>query len=295
MTQITASLVKELREKTGVGMMECKKALVETNGDIEQAIEELRKKGAAKAVKKGDRVAAEGTTAVAISADNKSGLIIELNSETDFVAREASFKEFAKDVAKIALENKATNVADISGLNLATGKTVEETRLALVTKLGENISLRRAEFISAEGCVVSYLHGEMARVGALVGINVANEELAKDLAMHIAAARPEYLDESKVPSERLAKEKEILLAQAREANADKPDDILEKIITGKVNKFLKEITLLGQAFVKDPNKSITQLLKENNAEVSNFIRFEVGEGIEKKTVDFAKEVAEQLK
>lgn len=294
MTQITASQVKELREKTGVGMMECKKALVETNGDVEKAIEELRKKGQAKAVKN-DRIAAEGITAVAISSDGKTGVIVELNSETDFVAREASFKEFGNDVAKVALENNTANLADIKEFKLASGETVEETRLSLVAKLGENLSLRRVEMVTATGCVVSYLHGDMARVGALVGISTDNIELAKDLAMHIAASRPEYLDESKVPSDRLAKEKEILLAQARETNVGKPDDILEKIITGKVNKFLKEITLLGQAFVKDPNKTITQLLKESNAEVSNFIRFEVGEGIEKKTVDFAKEVAEQLR
>jgi len=289
MADITAPMVRDLRERTGVGMMECKKALVEANGDMEVAIEALRKAGQAKAVKKGSRVAAEGLVTASISADKKTAVIAEINCETDFVAREERFKQFCQNVASAAL-NKQTE--DVAG-------DMEEDRLALVTQIGENISVRRVNILKADsGVVAAYLHGadaNFSNIGVLVALDKDNSELARDIAMHIAAMKPEYLSEDQVPAERVNKEKEILLSQAKESNAGKPPEILEKIISGKMSKFLKEITLLGQTFVKNPDQTIAQLLKSADASVTNFVRFEVGEGIEKKADDFVNEVMSQVK
>lgn len=300
MTQITAEMVRDLRERTGVGMMECKKALVAANGHIDEAIEALRKAGQATAIKKGSRVAAEGLVSATVTADNKVAVIGEVNCETDFVAREDRFKQFTAEVVKCALSTDATDVSDLAAKSLANGMTVEAARLELVAKIGENISLRRLKRINAvdTGVVAAYLHGSdpaTARIGAVVALDVANVNLAKDIAMHVAAMRPEYLSEADVPAERVAKEKEILLAQAQEANAGKPADILEKIIAGRMGKFIKEITLLGQPFVKDPDQTVGALLNSAKAKITDYVRYEVGEGIEKKTTDFVSEVMSQVK
>ncbi len=299
MTQVTAEMVRDLRERTGVGMMECKKALVAANGEIDLAIESLRKAGQATAVKKGSRIAAEGLVSVAVTADNKYAVIAEVNCETDFVAREARFKEFTQQVSACALSTKTSSVESLLQQKLAAGSSVEETRLALVAQLGENVALRRVTYVPAEanGVVVAYAHGgeAVARIASLVALNISDVNLARDIAMHIAAMKPEYLNEAAVPAERIAKEKEILLAQAQEANAGKPVDILEKIISGKINKFLKEITLLGQPFVKNPDQTVGALLDSAKAKVTAFARYEVGEGIEKKVTDFVSEVMSQVK
>ncbi|MCB1828120.1 MAG: elongation factor Ts, partial [Coxiellaceae bacterium] len=276
--------------KTGVGMMECKKALVTANGDMEAAIEALRKAGQAKAVKKGDRIAAEGLVTIALSPDQLTGVIVETNCETDFVGREARFREFCKNVAATALNKQSENIAD----------DLEDDRLALVSQIGENINIRRITIVKADagGVVVPYLHGadaEFSRIGVLVAVNPGNADLARDIAMHIAAMKPEYLSEADIPKDRLAKEKEILMAQAKEANAGKPEEILEKIITGRLNKFMQEVTLLGQPFVKDPDQTVAKLLKSANTNVTNYVRYEVGEGIEKKVDDFVNEVMSQVK
>lgn len=296
---ITAEMVRDLRERTGVGMMDCKKALVAANGEMEQAIEALRKAGQASAVKKGSRIAAEGVVSVAVAADKKSAVIVEVNCETDFVAREDSLKKFAQAAAVSALQNNATTVEALAATTLASGKKVEDARLELVAQLGENVALRRVTQVVAEpgGLVAAYLHGgeNVARIGCVVAVNVANEGLAKDIAMHAAAMRPEFLSETEVPAERVAKEKEILLAQAQETNAGKPAEILEKIIAGKMGKFIKEITLLGQPFVKNPDQTVGALLDATPAKVTTYVRYEVGEGIEKKTTDFVSEVMSQVK
>ncbi len=289
MTQITAEMVRVLRERTGVGMMECKKALVAANGEIDQAIEALRKAGQATAVKKGSRVAAEGVVTAATAADNKSAVLAEINCETDFVAREDRFKKFSVAIAQNALTNSSEDTT-----------AFEPERLELVVQLGENISVRRIKRIQAvnNGIVVSYLHGgdaTAARIGVLVALDITDENLAKGIAMHIAAMRPEYLSEVQVPAERVAKEKEILLAQAQEANAGKPAEILEKIISGKMAKFLKEITLLGQPYVRNPDQTVAALLTAAKANVTDYVRFEVGEGIEKKVDDFVNEVMAQAR
>jgi elongation factor Ts len=289
MTQITAEMVRDLRERTGVGMMECKKALVAANGEIDQAIEALRKAGQASAVKKGSRIAAEGVVTAATAKDNKSAVLAEINCETDFVAREERFKKFSIGIAEHALANKSEDTT-----------YAEAARLELVSQLGENIAVRRIKCIEAtgNGVVVSYLHGgdaSAARIGVLVALDIADENLAKGIAMHIAAMRPEYLSESQVPADRVAKEKEILLAQAKEANAGKPADILEKIIGGKMAKFLKEITLLGQPYVRNQDQTVGALLTAAKANVTDYVRFEVGEGIEKKVDDFVSEVMAQAR
>ncbi len=299
MIQITAEMVRDLRERTGVGMMDCKKALVATNGDLEQAIEALRKAGQATAVKKGSRIAAEGLVSIAVAADNKTAVIAEVNCETDFVAREARFKEFTQQVVGCALKTQAQDTQTLLQQWLGAEITIEQTRLELVGQLGENVAVRRLNYVHAEpaGIVAAYLHGGdgvTARIGSLVALNTSDVNLAKDLAMHIAAMKPEYLSEADVPAERIAKEKEILLAQAQESNAGKPAEILEKIIVGKLNKFIKEITLLGQPYVKNPDQTIAALLAANKATVTSFVRFEVGEGIEKKTSDFVNEVMSQV-
>ena len=290
--QITASMVKELRERTGSGMMECKKALQETDGDLETAIENMRKSGLAKADKKSGRVAAEGRVAVEVSADKKSAAIVEVNCETDFVSGGDEFLGFVKSVAKTVVENKPATVEELVALKLADGDaTIEETRQTMVAKIGENIQVRRFEIVETESATfANYMHG--VRIGVLVAIEDGDEALGKDVAMHIAASNPTCIAEQDVPAEMLEKEKEILRAQAAESG--KPAEIIEKMIVGRVKKYLAEITLLGQSFVKDPDKTVGALLNDANASVSKFIRYEVGEGIEKKEENFADEVMAQI-
>ncbi len=286
---ITASLVKELRERTGAGMMECKKALVETDGDIEAAAELMRKSGAAKADKQAGRVAADGAIKVDVSSDGKQAAIIEINSETDFVAKDDNFQAFADEVLATLVANKPESVEALAGMTMASGQTVEEARQALIAKVGENIQLRRFEIIESENGITSYLHG--ARIGVLVDSS-AEAAMAKDIAMHVAAVNPQFLDVDAVPAEFVEKEKAILVAQAE--SSGKPPEIIEKMIKGRLDKFLAEVTLMGQPFVKDPDQKVSKLLADAGAKVDRFVRFEVGEGIEKKVEDFAAEVASQL-
>lgn len=290
---ISASMVKELRERTSAGMMECKKALTETDGDMEAAVQLLRTSGAAKADKKAGRVAAEGVVSIYISDDKKLGVIVEVNSETDFVAKGDDFQRFAADIAAAVA---ATNPADLDALNatkLPSGETVDETRRALIAKLGENITVRRYERVEAMGDaeISSYQHG--LKIGVLVNSEGGNHDLGKDLAMHIAALKPLCVSTDEVPADAVEKEKEVFSAQAAESG--KPPEIIEKMITGRINKFLNEVALHGQDFVKDPGTTIGKLLKAENASVVSFTRVEVGEGIEKKVEDFAAEVAAQAK
>jgi len=290
--QITASMVKELRERTGSGMMECKKALQETEGDLETAIENMRKSGLAKADKKSGRVAAEGRVVIAISDDGKSAAVVEVNCETDFVSGGDDFLSFVTAIANTALANQPADVAALSEMKLdGSDETVEEARKAKIAKIGENMQLRRFELLtSEEGRFGSYLHG--ARMGVLVEMVNGNDELIKDVAMHIAASNPMCVSEANVPTDVLEKEKDILRAQALESG--KPADIVEKMLTGRVRKYLAEITLLGQSFVKDPDKTVETLLADAGATVNNFVRYEVGEGIEKKQENFADEVMAQI-
>ncbi len=285
---ITASMVKELRERTGAGMMECKKALVETGGDMDKAIELLRKSGQAKADKKSSRVAADGKVVVATNGSRAA--LVEINTETDFVAADDNFVAFANAVGALAL---AGDIRDVDALNAATledGRTVETARTDLIAKVGENISVRRVAQL--EGATLgSYTHG--ARIGAAVALEGGNADLARDIAMHVAATNPASIDEDGVPAETLEREKRILTEQAAESG--KPPEIIEKMIVGRVAKFLKEITLVGQPFVKDPDQTVGKLLKGANASVTGFVRFEVGEGIEKKEENFAEEVMKQIK
>ncbi len=287
---ITASLVKELRERTGAGMMECKKALVESDGDIEAAAELMRKSGAAKADKKAGRVAADGAIKIKVGDDGKKAVIVEVNSETDFVAKDDNFQQFADAVTEAVFANDPADVAAVSGLTLASGETVEQAREALVAKIGENIQVRRFEIVSTDASLVSYQHG--ARIGVLVD-STAEHDMARDIAMHVAAVNPQHVEESEVPAETVEKEKAILIAQAE--SSGKPPEIIEKMIQGRLKKFLGEITLVGQPFVKDPDQTVGKLLSSANASVNRFIRFEVGEGIEKKQEDFAAEVMAQVK
>lgn len=286
---ITASLVKELRERTGSGMMECKNALVECDGDIEAAAELMRKSGAAKADKKAGRVAADGAIKVSISDDGKLAAILEINSETDFVAKDDNFQSFADQVMPAIVENKPDSVEVLSALTLSSGQSVEEARQALIAKVGENIQVRRFEIVESDQTLASYLHG--ARIGVLVESSV-DAELTRDIAMHVAAVNPQFVDESAVPADFVEKEKAILIAQAE--SSGKPMEIIEKMIQGRLKKFLAEITLMGQPFVKDPDQTVEQLVGKASGTVSRFIRYEVGEGIEKKVEDFAAEVASQL-
>ncbi len=287
---ITASLVKELRERTGAGMMECKKALVECDGDIEAAADLMRKSGAAKADKKSGRVAADGAVKIKVSDDGKKAVVLEINSETDFVAKDDNFQSFADAVTEIIFDEQPADVAALADLTMASGDTIEQARQALIAKIGENIQVRRFEVVSTEDSLVSYQHG--ARIGVLVNSS-ANSEMARDIAMHIAAANPKYIQESDVPADFIEKEKEILIAQAE--SSGKPREIIEKMIQGRLKKYLGEITLLGQPFVKDPDQTVGKLLSSANAAVNSFIRYEVGEGIEKKQEDFAAEVMAQVK
>jgi elongation factor Ts len=287
---ITASLVKELRERTGSGMMECKKALVETDGDIEAAIEQMRKSGLAKADKKADRVAAEGQVTIALSDDRKTAAMVEINSETDFVAKGDDFAGFAQGVAEQILADDPADLEAVNGLEVD-GEAADDRRKALVAKLGENIQIRRFVRIATSGVIGAYRHGE--RIGVLVELEGGNEELARDLAMHVAASQPTCVDESQVDEATLEKEREIFRAQAAESG--KPPEIVEKMIEGRLRKFLAEITLVGQPFVKDPDQTVGQLLKKEDAKVVRFERMEVGEGIEKEEADFAAEVMAQVK
>ena len=288
---ITAAMVKELRERTGAGMMDCKKVLVETNGDLEAAIDTMRKSGAAKADKKASRVAADGKVVIAISDDGKEAAIVEVNCETDFVAKDDNFIGFVDAIAARVLADKPADIAALSALPLDSGESVEEVRANLVAKIGENIQLRRFELVtSAEGQVHSYNHG--VRIGVVVAMSGGDEALGKDVAMHVAASRPICVAEADVPAEELAKEKEILIAQAE--GSGKPANIIEKMVEGRIKKYLAEITLLGQDFVKDSDTTVAKLLEGANAEVSGFVRYEVGEGIEKKQEDYAAEVMAQV-
>ena len=286
---ITASLVKELRERTGSGMMECKKALVETDGDIEAAAELMRKSGAAKADKKAGRVAADGAIKLMVSDDAKTAVILEINSETDFVAKDDNFQAFADQVLAVIAEHQPTSVEQLASLQLESGQSVEEARQALIAKVGENIQVRRFQRVESDASIASYAHG--ARIGVLVDSS-ADADLARDIAMHIAAVNPQFVDQNAIPAEFIEKEKGILIAQAE--SSGKPAAIIEKMIQGRLDKFLAEVTLMGQPFVKDPDQKVSKLLANVGAEVNSFIRYEVGEGIEKKVEDFAAEVASQL-
>jgi elongation factor Ts len=289
---ITADSVKQLRERTGAGMMECKKALVESHGDLDAAAEIMRKSGLAKADKKAARVAAEGRIVFAGSPDGHSGVLVEVNCETDFVARESDFVAFADDVAAAAIASGATQVeAVLAGRAPAGGATLEERRRGLVAKIGENITVRRLSRVASPGVLGSYLHG--TRIGAVVALEGGDAALAKDLAMHVAAINPQYVDASEVPAEQLAKEREILIAQA--SGEGKPQAIVEKMVEGRLRKFLAEITLVGQPFVKDPDVTVEKLLKQAGAKVRAFARLEVGAGIEKKQENFADEVMATVK
>jgi len=287
--EISAALVKELREKTDAPMMECKKALVESGGDIVKAIDAMRVAGQARAVKKASRVAAEGTIIARTSSDGKRAVLLEVNCETDFVAREERFQQFARDSANEALQK---GIQSIEKLQTA----VDEKRLSLVAQLGENITVRRLNFQeTSQGAIGIYAHGDAngARIGSMVVLKQGTVELAKDLAMQVAAMNPEFLNSQDIPKARLEKEKEIFEAQTREEG--KPEAIFDKIVAGKLKKFETEVTLLGQVFVKDPSKTIEKLLKETGAIVESFVRFEVGEGIEKKEDNFVAEVMAQVR
>ncbi|MGK0296909.1 MAG: elongation factor Ts [Gammaproteobacteria bacterium] len=290
---ITAALVKELREQTGAGMMDCKKALLETDGNIDTAIDNMRKSGVAKAAKKAGRVAAEGVIIIRQSEDNKHSVILEINCETDFVAKDDNFGRFANAIADTVLADKPGNVDDLLNLTLheTSGLSVEEARSELVAKIGENISVRRFSIIENTDNIGSYLHG--VRIGVVVGLSGGDDSLAKDLAMHIAASKPVCITESEVSEAILEQEKAVFKAQASESG--KPEEIIEKMVAGKINKFLKEVTLLGQPFVKDPDITIEKLLASQNASVNFFARYEVGEGIEKKEDNFVAEVLAQAK
>ncbi|MCG2634202.1 MAG: translation elongation factor Ts [Gammaproteobacteria bacterium] len=289
---ITATLVKELRERTGLGMMECKKALVDTDGDIDTAIENLRKSGQAKAAKKAGRIAAEGLIVKAVSSDGETTALAEVNCETDFVTKADDFTGFARQVAQCVADNRPADLATLLAINLNGQKTVEETCNDLVAKIGENINVRRLAWYSSDGGSVGcYLHG--ARIGVLVDLQGGDIELARDIAMHIAAARPLYPDADAVPQSLLEKEREIFTAQA--ADSGKPEAIIEKMVEGRLKKYLAETTLVGQPFVKDPDVTVGKLLSQAGATVRGFVRLEVGEGIEKAVDDFVGEVMKQAK
>ena len=291
---ITASQVKELREKTGAGMMDCKKVLTETNGDEEKAIELLRERGIAKAAKKSDRIAAEGLVATYISEDGKVGSVVEVNSETDFVAKNEEFRNFVVDVAKQVATEKPENVeALLNQKSIAENdKTVEEVLTGKIATIGENMSIRRFERFETNNLLESYIHGD-GKIAVLVEIENGTHDLAKDICMQIAAARPEYLDRNSVPAERLAKEMEILKAQA--INEGKPEAIAEKIVQGRLGKFYSEICLVEQEFVKDADIKVGKLVESKGAKIIRFARFEKGEGLEKREENFAEEVAKQIK
>jgi elongation factor Ts len=291
---ITAAQVKELRERTGSGMMECKKALVDAGGDMDAAIEMLRKTGLAKADKKAGRVAAEGLIAVGVSEDGRSATLVEVNCETDFVARKAEFQEFANAIAHRILAGKPADIEALMDMPLHDGEqtSIELARKSLIASIGENINVRRYTRLDAtKGILAHYQHG--VRIGVLVELEGGDAELARDIAMHIAASKPQCVAEADVPGEVLQKEREIFSAQAE--TSGKPANIIEKMVDGRIRKFLAEITLVGQPFVKDPDQTVGQLLKSADAGVVDFARMELGEGIEKKAENFADEVMSQVK
>ena len=289
---VTASLVKELREKTGAGMMDCKKVLTETDGDMEKAIELLRERGIAKAAKKSGRVAAEGLVEAYISEDGKVGAVVEVNSETDFVAKNEEFKTFVMNVAKQVVEKNPKDVEDLLAepAIFEEGKTVNEALIGKIATIGENLSIRRFARFESKGLLEKYIHGD-GKIAVLINMTKGDKETAKDLCMQIAAARPEFVRREEVPQERVDKEMEILKAQAM--NEGKPEAIAEKIVQGRVGKFYEEICLIDQVFVKDSSMKVSDLLKQKDADVAEFARFEKGEGIEKKEENFAEEVMKQ--
>jgi elongation factor Ts len=286
---ITADTVKQLRERTGAGMMECKKALVETQGDLDAAAELMRKTGLAKADKKAARVAAEGT--VAIERSGSHAVLVEVNCETDFVARSDEFQAFAKDVARVALDGSPSGLEALLGLSNAQASSLDDRRRALVAKIGEKIDVRRFVRITSPGPLGTYTHG--TRIGSVVALQGGDEPLARDLAMHVAAVNPAYIDAGAVPADVLAKERALLTEQTQ--GEKKPPEIIAKMVEGRLRKYLAEITLLGQPFVKDPDTSVEKLLKSAGAKVTQFVRYEVGAGIEKKQDDFVGEVMAQVK
>ena len=290
MTQISAQMVKELRERSGAGMMECKKALVENNGDLEVSIEWLRKNGLAKADKKADRVAAEGRV-VAVQAGNKA-VLVEVNSETDFVAKAPNFIAFTNEIADVALKSGATDIAALNGAAFPAGGTVEEAVKSQIATIGEKIELRRMFEVKADGPLATYSHG--GRIGVIVALKGGSEELAKGIAMHVAAMNPAHIKPSDVPAEFVAKEKEIALSQMTDKDKAKPAEILEKIISGKINKIISDVTLVGQPYVLDTNITVGEALKKEGADVVSVLRLAVGEGIEKIQEDYLAEVAKAM-
>ncbi|WP_293006190.1 translation elongation factor Ts [Nitrosomonas sp.] len=290
MAEITASMVKELREMTGLGMMECKKALTETSGDLKAAEDLLRIKSGAKASKAAGRIAAEGVIGAYISADRKCGALVEVNCETDFVARNEDIINFAKNLAELSATKNIIDTVALSDTNLPSGETIEAIRKALIMKLGENISIRRCGRHETQGQLAYYLHG--TKIGVMVDFTGGGEALGKDLAMHIAASKPICVSKAQVSADVLAHEREIFTAQAAESG--KPANIIEKMVDGRITKYLAEITLLGQPFVKDPEQTVEKLLASKSATVNDFTMFVVGEGIEKKTENFADEVKAQM-
>jgi len=291
---VTAEAVKALRERTGAGMMECKKALVEANGDLEAAAEAMRKAGLAKADKKAGRIAAEGVVAIERSADGTAVAVVEVNSETDFVAREKDFQSFAADVARLALVARPADLEGLMAAHLPSGQTVEEARRVLIARIGENIGVRRFEVVTSRAPLATYLHG--SRIGTVVALEGGDETLGRDLAMHVAAINPQYLSVDEVPADFLAKEREIEMAKAEaEAQGKKPREIIAKMVEGRLRKSLAELTLLGQPFVRDPEVTVEKLLQKSNARVLRYVRYEVGAGIEKKQENFAEEVMAQVR
>ncbi|MGE4500547.1 translation elongation factor Ts [Hydrogenovibrio thermophilus] len=284
---VTASMVKELREMTGAGMMDCKKALGETDGNMEEAVEFLRKKGMAGADKKAGRTAAEGVIAIAVSDDQKKAAIVEVNCETDFVAKGDEFKTFADEIAAIVLATGQVDIDALMGEKMANGQTIDEKRREMIGKIGENMAVRRIELVESNGTIGQYQHGE--KIGVVVAMNGGDDALTRDVAMHIAAAKPAAISADDVDAEVLEKERKFQIEQAQDSG--KPADIIEKMIEGRMRKYLQEITLLGQAFVKDPDQTVEKLLKASDASVTNFVRLEVGEGIEIEETNFADEVA----
>ena len=286
---IKASMVKELRDRTGAGMMECKKSLLEANGDMDRAIELLRTSGQAKAEKKASRIAAEGR--IVIANNSFDAVLVEVNSETDFVAKDKNFVDFTNSIAKSLLNTDLTELDKFNNYELSNGRTVENIRMDLIAKVGENISIRRFSKIKGAQNLGFYSHG--SRIGAIVSLKGGDKDLSKDIAMHIAASNPVCIDEKDVPEDLISREKRIYTEQA--LSSGKPPEIAEKMVNGRVKKFFKEITLLGQPFIKNPDKSIQDLLKNSNAVVIDFCRYEVGDGIEKSEENFADEVMKQIK
>ena len=286
---ISASMVKELRERTGAGMMECKKALVDSDGNLDSAIELLRTKGQAKAEKKAKRIAAEGR--ITIKSDTEHTVILEINSETDFVANDSNFINYSESVAIAILENEIVDLESLSKIDLTTGTNIENARTQLISKIGENISIRRFDKIKQCDNMGVYTHG--ARIGAVVAVTGGDKETSKDVAMHVAASNPICIDNEGVPEEMVSREERIFREQA--ASSGKPPEIIDKMIQGRMKKFFKEVTLLGQPFIKNPDMTVNELLKESKAEIISFKRYEVGEGIEKKEENFADEVMAQIK